>query len=1017
MSKKRQWNFVFLTLMILFGLSNFARAQNVEISGKVTESSGEPLPGVTVLVVNSNTGVVTDVDGMYSLAVETGATLQFSFIGMVTQQVKVGNNATINVTLETDAIGLEEVQVVGYGVQQKVTVTGAIANISNEELVKSPSASVSNSLAGKITGISAIQNSGQPGGDEATLFIRGIATLNDASPLTIVDGVERSFSQIDPEEIESIAILKDASATAVYGVRGANGVIIVTTKRGSVGKAKISISTSAGLEQPTMMLDKANSYIYALGHNERNLNDGNPASTNVFTDEVIDIFKNGGNILYPDMDWYDYLFKEFALQTKTNLTISGGTKKVRYFTALGYLSQGGQLNDFDPRYDENFNYNRFNYRSNLDIDVTKTTLLKVSLGGRAEIRNSPKEGNSGIWQESNWGQPMAGSGIVDGKWVSTSQDIINLELKDPMVGFYGRGYDNQTRNYLDFDLDVVQKLDGITKGLRVRAKASYNTDYTHTKNFTTNPDHYQAIYMPGDSTQIAYKKVGDANKLNYSEGTGKGRNWYMEAAFDYNRQFGDHNVTGLVLYNQRTLFYPGGDYNDIPRRTLGLVGRITYNYKTKYLVDVNLGYNGSENFPEDRRYGLFPAVSAGWVLTEEAFMDGVGFIDYLKIRGSYGLVGNDKLGNNRFLYLPDAWDYSTGGVNFGIDNPNNQPGALESRIGNPLVTWETATKQNYGIETMFFDARFGITFDYFHEYRKDILITRNTVPSFVAANLPAVNLGEVKNQGFEVEVKWNHKVSNDFSYRANLNMSYAHNEIMFKDEIPQPHPWLYETGNPVGQPFGYITKGFFTEEVNTATNDNYADHFGIRYPGDVIYEDLNDDGIINDLDRKPVGYSSTVPEYNFGANFGLVFKGFDLSATFSGVKNTSRTVSSYFREPFGGQNRALYGYLYDGRWSPDNLDNAVFPRLSNVSGDNNYRTSDMWIRDASYLRLKNLELGYTVRSAGLKRLGLSNIRVFINGYNLYTWTNFFFFDPESSVNASGLYPMIKVYNMGLKFNF
>lgn len=1004
-----------LSLIIATFLMVSAVWAQQSISGTVSDEDGKPLPGVAVVIQGTSTGAVTNIDGNFTLVVPADATLLFSFVGMISQQIEVKSNTEINVVLQTDAIGIEEVQVIGYGVQKKVSVTGAIANIGNEELIKSPSASVTNALAGRITGIAAVQNTGQPGADEATLYIRGVATLNDASPLTIVDGVERPFSQIDPEEIESIAVLKDASATAVYGVRGANGVIIVTTKRGQKGKTKISVSTSMGVQQPTMMLDKANSYIYALGHNERNINDGNPASTNVFTNEVLDIFKNGGNILFPDTDWFDYLFKENALQSKTNLTLSGGTDKIRYFTALGYLSQDGQLEDLDSRFDGNFKYNRYNYRSNVDIDVTPTTLLKLTIGGRTEIRNAPRENQ--MWKEANWAQPFAGSGIVDGKWVSTSQDNVNIEMKDPLRGFYGQGFNNATKTFLDFDLDVVQQLDFITKGLSVRAKGSYNTNYTHTKTRSSSPDRYESIYMPGDSTQVVYRKIGDQGKMNYSESTGKARNWYMEAALNYNRKFGKHEVGALALYNQRVLYYPGGTYNDIPRRTLGLVGRITYNYMTKYLLDLNVGYNGSENFPEAKRYGLFPAVSAGWVVSEESFMSDIGFIDYLKLRGSYGLVGNDRLGNNRFLYLPDAWNYVTGGYNFGIDNPINQPGATELRIGNPNVTWETATKQNYGVDVKFFGAKLGVSFDYFHEYRKDILIARNTVPVYVAAELPVVNMGEVENQGYEIELKWNQKVSRDFMYRISANMSYAHNKIIYKDEIPQPFDYLYETGNPVGQPFGYITNGFFTEEVNTTDNPNYPDHQGVRYPGDLIYKDLSGDGKIDDLDRMPVGYSERVPEYNYGTNVFIKWKGLDFSIVFAGVKNTSRTLPSYFREPFGGQHRGLFRYLYDGRWTPETAETAIYPRFSKVSAGNNYRVSDLYIRDASYLRLKNIELGYNINSPGLKRIGLRNVRIFANGYNLVTWSSFTYFDPESRVGSSGLYPMTKVYNMGLKFNF
>jgi TonB-linked SusC/RagA family outer membrane protein len=1031
--KKVLGTLIFALLLLTAGLT--AQAQRV-ISGVVTDDAGNLLPGVTVLVVESNVGVVTNLDGEYSIQVRQGSTLQFSFVGMSTLQVSVGDLTSINVTLLEDAIGLEEVVVIGYGEKTKVTVTGAVSTITSEDLLRSPTTSVTNSLAGKITGISAVQNTGQPGADEASIFIRGIATLNDAAPLTIVDGVERPFSQIDAEEIESISILKDASATAVYGVRGANGVIIVTTKRGEAGKAKITLSTSTGFQEPTMMLDKANSEIFALGHNERNLNDGNDPLSNTFTDEMLEAFRAGGNVIYPDMDWYSYLFKDYALQTKTNLTMSGGTDRVRYFTALGYTNQGGQLKDLDPRFDQNFNFGRYNYRSNLDVDITESTLLKLTLGGRTEIRNSPRERESGMWKEANWAQPMAGSGLVDGNWISTSQDNITLEFRDPLSGFYGKGYDNQTNNILNIDLDLIQKLDFITPGLRAKVKGSYNTSYTHTKTISSSADRFEAIYMPGDSSQIVYKKIGDQGKLNYSEGTGKGRNWYMEASLDYSRRFGNHELGGLLLYNQRVSHYAGGGFNGIPRTILGLVARMTYNYKTKYLFDMNMGYNGSENFPEASRFGFFPSASLGWILSEEEFMQNVGFLDYIKIRGSYGLVGNDRLPGNRFLYLPDSWTNETVagdlgysgfgyganalyGYNFGIDNPTIQPGALENLIGNPYVTWETAIKQNYGVDLKVFKGKLSLSADYFREYRKDILIQQNTVPSYVAAELPAVNLGEVKNQGYEVELRWHQKFNKDLMLRIGANMSYARNEIMFWDEIPQPHDYLYVTGNPVGQPFGYISNGFFTDTTDTSTDPAYAEQVGVRPPGDVIYEDLNSDGVIDDLDQRPVGHSTRIPEYNFGLNLYFRWKGFDLSATVSGVKNTSRILPSYFREPFGGQNRGLFTYLYDGRWTEKTAaaGTAIYPRFSKSSADNNYRNSDLWIVDASYIRLKNVEIGYNITSPVFKQMGLSNIRIYVNGYNLLTWSDFHYFDPESRPGSGGLYPMTKLYNVGLKLNF
>ncbi len=1007
----------FKTLILVCTLlaASLSAAAQQNVTGMVTDENGDPIVGATVVIVGTTTGTITDFDGNYNLSVESGVTLRFSFIGMDTQEIEVGDQTVINVVMQTEGIDINEVVVIGFGEKKKVTVTGSVSTIGSEELLKSPTANVTNALAGRISGISAVQNSGQPGADEAALAIRGNRNI-----LTIVDGVEREFSQIDPEEIESISVLKDASATAVYGIRGGNGVLIVTTKRGEVGRAKISVSTSVGFQQPTILAQKSNSYTYATAHNERAANDGTPEENYVFGPEALEAFKNGGNLLYPDTNWEDYLFRKNALQSKTNFTMRGGTEKVRYFVALGYLSQDGLLKDLDPRFDENFTFNRYNYRSNLDIDVTKSTLLKISLGGRTEIRNQPraKDAETGIWKDASWAQPMSGSGIVDGKWVTTSADNVSIEMKDPLNAFYGRGNQNVTRSVLNMDMDLVQKLDVITKGLKVRLKGSYNTTYTHSKTRSSSPDRYEAIKDPMDPENIVFRKINDEGTLGYNEpDPTKARNWYVEGGLNYNRKFGFHDVSGLLLYNQRTVYYPS-QFQDIPNRTLGLVGRVTYNYKTKYLVDFNLGYNGSENFPENKRFDYFPAVSLGWIVSEEGFMKDLGLFSYLKIRGSYGKVGNDRIGGGRFLYQPDAWNYGAAGYNFGYDNPNDQAGALELRIGNPNVTWETITQKNIGFDAKFLDARLSLSADLFHEYREDMLIYRQTVPNFVAAVLPAVNMKERENKGYELELGWDDRIGG-FRYYINANMSFARNKVIFMDEVPQPYAYLERTGKPDGQPFAYISDGFFTEEVNTDTDDNFPNQ-GYRYPGDVKYKDLNEDGKIDDLDMKAIGYSPNVPEYNFGLNAGFNVKGFDFSMTWSGVANTYRLLPNVLRQPFAGQNRALYDHLYDGRWTQEKADAGAhieYPRLSLTSKDNNYQVSDLYWQDASFIRLKSLELGYTIKADVLARIGLRNVRVYANGFNLLTFSDFDIYDPESNPGSNGLYPMTKMYNMGVKFNF
>lgn len=1019
-----------LALLIFSALASLSPAtagaveQGRTVSGKVTDENGEAIPGVNIVIKGSTTGTITDMDGNYSINVNDGDILVFSYIGYTAEEIPVNNQLALNVSLVPDLQELQEVVVIGYGETSKVTLTGAIKSISNEELVQSPSAGIGNALAGKVTGISSVQFSGQPGADDAKLFIRGVATLNDATPLTIVDGVERPFTQIDPEEVESISILKDASATAVYGVRGANGVIIVTTRRGREGKARITVNSSYGLQEPTRILEQADSYIYALGHNERALNDGADSASLVFDQEMIDAYKSGGNLIYPNTNWREMLMKDLAPQMKHNITISGGTKKVKYFTSFGYFSQNGQFKNFDREYNGNFKYDRFNYRTNLDVDVTSSTKMKVTVGGRTEMRNRPRESDdSGLWKDMNWAQPMSGSGIVDGKWIVTSQDYTPLELRDGMRGFYGRGYANSTADVLNFDLDLIQDLDMLTKGLKFKVKGSYNTSFIHYKNRSSSAAKYEAKYLTGANgelvldengeKQIILVKVADEGNLGYDESTGKNKDWYMEAALNYDRKFGPHQVGGLFLYNQRVNYYPGGSYNYIPNATLGFVGRVNYNYKSRYIFDVNMGYNGSENFPQDKRFGFFPAASAGWVVSEENFMKGLSFLNYFKFRGSYGIVGNDKFGGERFLYRPDTWDATAPGYNFGLDNPADVRGAVGNLLGNPNVTWERAIKQNYGFNALLFDELIEIDFDVFHEKREDILIRRQTIPSYVAADLPVVNMGEVENKGFEAEVTLRQNVS-DFSYYVKGNVSFARNKVLYKDEVPHQWDYLYETGQPVGQPFGYIYDGFFDETMETNPEVWHPDQ-GPVFPGDVRYLDLNNDSLINDFDKKPIGYTEN-PEYIFGLNAGFNYKNFDLSSTWTAATHTSRLLVAYYREPFGGQNRGLFKYMYDGRWTPD-AENPVYPRFSVNSGSNNYKDSDLWLKDASYIRLKNVELGYTFRSEGLKSIGLNSARLYVNGYNLLTFSKLKMIDPEEKPNSGGNYPLIRIYNMGLKLNF
>ena len=692
------------------------------VVGTVTDN-GEPIIGASVVVKNAGKGVITDMDGNFKLDVPVGATIVISYVGYDSKEIVYKGESTLKVELSEDVLQLQEVQVVAYGVTKKVTVTGAISSVGTEEILKSPVSSISNALTGKLPGLSTVQQTGQPGADDATMYVRGVGSLTEglSSPLVLVDGVERSFNQLDPNEIEDISILKDASSTAVFGVRGANGVILVTTKRGQEGKPKINVSTSYSLQMPTRMPEFANSYEYASTYVNAQRRDG-IESNFAFTDEAIEAYRTHSNPLaYPDTDWVDMLIKDVALQTQHNFSISGGTRGVRYFASLGVLTQDGLFKSFEKEYDGNFKYNRYNYRINLDLDLTKTTLMRMNLGGRVNDKRTPNyEGSSDIgllFRDIYWAIPMSGVGIMDGKWIwpDTKEFSLPGTVRDGLYPYYGKGYNTSAGNILNFDFMLEQKLNFITKGLKAHVKASYNSGVTLKKLRKTSYPHYETIVNEDGTVNL--RKVGDQTNLQYSESTSRSRDWYMEVAMNYKRDFGDHHVSALAMYNQTMKYYPDSnpdEFKSIPRNYIGLVGRATYDWKTRYMVEMNVGYNGSENFAPGKRFGLFPAVSAGWVLTEENFMQPLKpWLSYFKLRASYGVVGNDRVsGNYRFLYLPDSYNPSTGSYYFGNSISTAWQGAVESKIGNPDVTWETAAKQNYGVDAYFINSKLKVNFDY-----------------------------------------------------------------------------------------------------------------------------------------------------------------------------------------------------------------------------------------------------------------------------------------------------------------
>lgn len=996
-----------------------AAAQQVTVSGTVEDQLGDPILGASVVVLGTTLGASTDLDGNFSVKAPVGSKIRISYIGYKEYifTVKAGETG-MKIVLEENTQVLEEVQVVAYGAQKKVTVTGAISGLQGSELLKTPVGSITNALAGQISGVSSVQYSGEPGADAADIYVRGMATWNDATPLIQVDGVEREFSQIDPNEIESITVLKDASATAVFGVRGANGVILITTKRGKEGKTNVQFSTSVGINFRTKTLDFANSYEYADYYNMMRLNDGAEAT---FSPEQLQKFKDHSDpIMYPDINWIDYCMNKTSLQTQHNVNISGGTERMRYFVSAGMFTQEGMFKKLGSQNDFNFNYNRYNYRANLDFDATKSTLIKLNIGGRVEVKRTPESGEdqNQLFRKLYWAVPFAGAGVIDGKRVVSNSDYLPFTGTDGLASYYGKGFRQTTTNVLNVDLELQQKLDFLTKGLKFRLKGSYNSSAWTGKGASSALPYYTPV--PQEDGSIGYRKNGTLSKTSYyATGTGKARDWYMEAAFDYQRSFGQHDITALVLYNQSKLYYPSS-YTDIPSGYVGLVGRIAYNYNTTYMAEFNVGYNGSENFAPGKRYGFFPSGSLGWVVSKEKFFEKLSpYIDYLKLRASLGLVGNDKMGGRRFLYIPDSYGFGDGNY-FG----HNQyiGGAQENAKSNQDVTWEKARKQNYGIDMTILKSRLNITLDYFREDRWDILSNPDYMPGLLGMSLPVMNVGETENKGFELSLKWTDLIGDGFRYWANFNISYAKNKIKYMNEVKQNEPWMAQTGRSIGSRSLYKFWGFYDETANERYRAEFGqdipDHGAQLFPGDAVYEDLNRDGVIDGDDASRDLAYTDAPEWTAGLNLGFQWKGFDVTLQFSGAWNVDRMLSE-FRQPLGDTtNKGLLKYQYDNTWrSSADSGSAKFPRISTVSAANNYRGSTLYLCDASYLRLKSMEVGYTFNFPWMKKIQMQNLRIYCSAYNLFTITDFMWGDPESRQSDRPNYPLIRTFNFGLKVGF
>lgn len=1050
--------------------------QQAGVSGVVLDNLGEPVIGASIVVGDGKSGVgtVTDFDGKFSLNVPVGTSLRISCMGFAPKVVKAARN--MNITLEENSTTMQSVEVVAYGVQKKVTVTGALSSVKSEDLVRTPVGSVNNVLGGQLSGITTVQYSGEPGSDAASIFVRGKATFNDAEPLVQVDGVERSMSDIDPNEIESITVLKDASATAVFGIRGANGVILITTKRGQEGKAKINVSTSFSALMPTKMVDQASSLGYAQFYNQMVWND-TPGAAQYFPQAVVDKFATGSDpIRFPNTQWADYIMKDVTLQTQHNLSISGGTNRVRYFISAGMYTQDGLFKQFDTDYDYGYQYNRFNYRSNIDLDITKTTTLSLNIAGNVNNADKPYtgQGSSGMIKNMYYATPFSSPGIVDGRMVYTSTDYTD-GVNMPFTGaggmaYYGNGFMQTNNNKLQMDLQLNQKLDMITKGLSLKLKGAYNSFYRINKQGQASVASYSPVLMKvdpttgaysqvvagtnplmdGDQTMLLYKKDGENTVPSYGSSTGRGRDWYVEASLNYNRTFGDHTVTALALYNQSRQYYYGSNYNDIPRTYLGFVGRVTYDYKNRYLAEVDFGYNGSENFAPGKRFGAFPAGSIGWIISEEPWFEPLKkVISFLKPRASWGLVGNDKLydasGNVlRFYYTPDpyavnlnaqtnrgassTYDANAWGYQFGIENGTTSLGARETALHNAEVGWEKAFKQNYGLDMNLFDDQLRLTFDYYKEHRTDILLTSGLAPGFLGFSVPQANLGEVKSWGWEASASWNQKLNKNFRYWAKLNISYNQNEIIEMMEAPFNNDYQYAKGHRIGARSMYKFWKFYYDGCEA----DYESEFGTPFPtttlvsslqpGDPVFVDLDRNGIIdqNDMSRDN-GYTDD-PQYMAGLILGCEWKGLTVNMQWTGAWNVTRMLSDVFRQPFysaaSTTSGGLLQYHIDHTWTADDpSQSAEYPRATWANAGQNYATSTLYEKDAKYLRLKTIQVAYDFNFPFMKKLGMSQLQLSVSAYNLLTFSPYIWGDPETRASNAPSYPLQRTLTAGLKIGF
>ena len=1002
---------IIILLTIILGSLASLSAQPFQVKGTVVDEDGAPIAGATVVEKGTVNGTVSMAGGSFTITVSNpSAVLMVTFVGFDPVEQTV-TGARMQILMYASATEIENVVIVGFGVQRKESVVGAISTVSPEDLQKMGSTNLSTALAGKVSGITFTIPSGRPGGDQANLYIRGQATTADATPLVLVDGVERDYNQVDPEDIEHLSVLKDASATAVYGVRGANGVILITTKRGQEGKPVINMSYKLSMQQPTKMPTFLGSYDHAILRNESLANDVAPLS---FSDEDIEHYRlKDAPYTHPDNDYIkDFVRKTTPMHT-LNFSVRGGTPKVKYFVSLNGFMQDGMFKQFDGKYPSNSNFKKLNLRSNLDFTLTKTTDLSLDLNGRLQQRQNNTQGinDNSLFSLMYETPPMAYPyRNPDGSYgANTAMGVENI-----LAVLSDWGYTRRADNILESTVRLNQKLDFITKGLSVMGMVSFNSYYESGTKVYYNPPTF--VYKADGSYAAGVEEAVPS----ISNQAGAGHRWRtnIEVGANYNRKFGKHAVTGMMIYTQTQEFANVDD----PVAFLGYSGRATYAFRDTYLAEVNVAYNGSDQFDKDHRYAWFPSFSLGYILSNEQFFDPAkSVISFLKIRGSYGQVGNYKIGASRFLYL--QMYEKDGNYFFGKDASFGGITALkEGNLGNENVTWEVGYKSNVGLDMELFND-LSVTLDLFYERRENIFYERQTTPATLGVGTSPENIGIANNKGFEIELSYNKAFSRSLSVFASGMFSYSRNKLVYRDEVNRKYEYLRQSGKQIGQFFGHTVLGYYipddfimVEGVRTLSPELPQPQYPVQ-PGDFKYWDRNSDGAIDDFDKGDI-MERRLPRFVYNLSYGMRWKGLDFSMMWQGAGGHSVHLTKALYEPVREKNRFQEIHLY--RWTEERWANGEeirYPRLSSNTNQHNQTANTFFMKKGDYLRLKNFEIGYTFNKEHLKFVGMQSLRIYVGGTNSLTFSHIDNFDPEMGNSDGFFYPIMKTWNLGVNIKF